>query len=186
MKKQIIQALMISVLICGCATYEKRIQLSPQKTTGWKEVSPNTYLYKCDQGEVEVSPVVLGYASRGGFDFFIPIPVSKEQLKKDNEADAWFYIQFRSINPIDLHDLSYILLVDQSTGRRVTPKSSGDIINGKFEGRYTYACHYYFDLNKNSEGNYTLYISDKVFGCSIKPILFKHEKSFEFYPRQLM
>jgi len=186
MKRFFFVVFVFALFLSGCATYEKRIQLSPQETTGWKEVGSKTYQYKCDQGEVDVSPIVLGYASRGGFDFFIPIPVSKEQLKKDNETDAWFYIQFRSINPIDLHDLSYIFLVDQSTGRRVTPKSAGEIMNGKYEGRYTYACHYYFDLNKNFKGNYMLYISDKAFGCNVDPILLKYEKSFEFYPRQLM
>lgn len=82
--KKIIFLLVLVTVLSGCATYEKRIQLSPQKTAGWKEVSPQTYQYKCDQGEVEVSPVVLGYASKGGFDFFIPIPASKEEVSKNH------------------------------------------------------------------------------------------------------
>ena len=186
MKKNLFLSL-VAIFLTGCATYTKSIQLSPQKTAGWQKESPNTYQYECNQGEVKVGPIVLRHESMGNFDFFIPIPTSKEELRKTNEKNVWFYVQFRDSKPIKSCNLSYVSLVDQSSGDRVTPKSSMDIpINGTYKGKYTHGCHYYFDLSKNPEDDYTLYISEEVFHCSINPINFKKEKSFDFRPRELM
>lgn len=179
--------IILTLLFSGCATYDKRIQLSPQKTAGWEKESPHTYQYECNEGEVKIGPIVLRHESMGSFDFFIPIPNSKEELRKTNEKNVWFYIQFRNTKPINSCDLSYVSLVDQNSGDRITPDNSMDIpINGIYKGKYTHGCHYYFDLSKNPEGDYTLYISEEVFNCSINPINFKKEKSFELRPRQLM
>jgi len=177
----------IAFFFSGCATYEKRIQLSPQKSAGWKRESPNMYQYVCSQGEVRVGPIVLGYSSRGNFDFFVPLPDSKKELDKANQETAWFYVQFKDTDPINSCDLSYVSLINQLTGVRIVPKNAMDMpANGLYKGKYSHACHYYFDLNENAEGDFTLYVSDQLFECSINPILFKKEKSFEFSPRQIM
>ena len=177
----------ITIFLGGCATYEKRIQLSPQKSAGWEKESQNIYQYECNQGEVKVAPIVLGYDSKGNFDFFVPIPDSKKTLDKANQEDAWLYIQFRDTNPINSCDLAYVSLVNQRSGYRIAPKNSRDIpVNGLHKKKYTHACHYFFDLNKNIEDDYMLYISDQLFRCSIDPVLFKKEKSFKFTPKQMM
>ena len=172
---------------CGTATYEKRVQLSPQKTGGWEKSSPHTFQYECNQGEVKVGPIVLGYKSAGDVSLLIPIPASQKEVRKMNEADAWVYVEFRDTNPIESCDLSYVSLVNQGSGKRLTPTNSMDIpSNGQYKGKYTHACHYYFDVDKNSKGDYLLYISEEVFDCRIRPIQLKHEESTEFHTRELM
>lgn len=172
---------------CGSATYHKQVQLFPQKTVGWNKSSPHTFQYKCNQGEVKVSPIVLGYEGKGDVSLIVPIPASKEELREMNQEDAWFYVEFRDVNPIESCDLSYVSLVDQSSGNRIAPRNSMDIpSNGKYKGKYTHGCHYFFDLDKNSKSDHLVYISEEVFGCSVKPIPFKYEKSVEFQTREWM
>jgi hypothetical protein len=185
MKKSLLLLLCLGLI--GCATYTKSIQLSPQKTDGWKKGGPHTYQYECSQGEVKVGPIVLGYESKGDFNFFIPIPDSKEEVRKANEEDAWLFVQFRDVKPIGSCDLSYVFLMNQNSGNKLSPKNSMDIpINGMYKGKYTHICHYYFDLDENSEGDYMLHISEKVFNGRIQPVPYKKEKSFEFYATDLL
>mgnify|MGYP001575156697 CR=1 FL=1 len=177
----------ISIICYGCATYEKRNQLSPQESSGWIKKSSDTYQFQCNQGEVEVNPIVLGYESKGNFDFFVPIPESKKELEQANKDDAWVYIQFRNTKAIEACNLSYVFLENQESGNRVSPVSANNIpANGLYKGKYTHGCHYFFNLNETGNENYSLHISEEVFNCRISPILLKHEKSFEMIPRQLM
>lgn len=179
--------IIFTLLFSGCATYTKSIQLSPQKTAGWEKGSPDRYKYECNEGEVEVGPLVLGYESKGDFNFFIPIPDSKEEVRKMNEGDAGFYVQFRYTNPIESCNLSYVFLVDQSSGNRIAPKSAMNIPStGTYKGKYTHGCLYSFDLDQTTESDYMLYISEGVLNCAISPILFKKEKSFDFKPTELL
>ena len=71
-----------------------------------------------------------------------------------NEADAWFYVGFRDVDPIESCDLSYVSLVDKSSGNRIVPIDSMDIpSSGIHKGKYTHTCHYYFDLDENEKYN---------------------------------
>lgn len=179
--------ILILIICCGCATYEKRNQLSPQKSSGWVKKNSNLYQFKCNQGEVEVNPIVLGYESKGNFDFFVPIPTSKKELEQANKNDSWVYMQFRNTNPIKACSLSFVYLEDEKLGSQVLPIRANDIpANGLYKGKYTHGCHYFFDLNESSNENYLLRISEEVFDCRISPLLLKHEKSFEIIPKQLM
>lgn|SRR3989338_3166571 len=179
--------IILTLLFSGCATYDKRIQLSPQKTAGWEKGSPDRYKYECKEGEVEVGPIVLGYESKGDFNFFIPIPDSQEEVRKANEGDAGFYVQFRYANPIESCNLSYVSLADQSSGNWIAPKSAMDIPStGTYKGKYTHGCLYSFDIDQTTESDYMLYISEGVLNCAISPILFKKEKSFDFRPTELL
>lgn len=177
----------VVLLLNGCATYTKSFQLSPQKASGWKKHGPRMYQYECGQGEVEVGSIVLSYESTGDFNFFIPMPDSKEKVRKANENGAWMYLQFRDAKPIDSCALSYVSLVEQNSGKQIMPTRSMDVsINGTYEGKYAHICHYYFDLDKDLEGDYKLYISEKVFNCSVAPIPYKKERVFQFNPTELM
>jgi hypothetical protein len=145
--RAILFVIALSIMCWGCARYEKRNQLSPQKSSGWIKKSSNVYQFNCSQGEVEVNPIVLGYDSKGNFDFFVPIPTSNKELEQANKDGSWVYIQFRNINPIESCSLSYVYLEDQASAKRILPIRANDIpVNGIYKGKYTHGCHYFFDM----------------------------------------
>lgn len=171
------------LMFCGCETYERRINLSPQKALTWKEVSPRHYQSGCNGGEVEVSPVVLGVEGSGYTFFFIPIPSGdKERLKIANEKGPWLYVRFRNKTRIESCDLSFISLEDQSSGDRIIPTSAEThLYNDDHFKKHTTSCAYYFNLDKNPKSKYNFHVSKEVFDCNIEPIPYKYEKAYQTF-----
>ncbi|MGE0267968.1 MAG: hypothetical protein AB7S78_05895 [Candidatus Omnitrophota bacterium] len=174
-------------LSCGCASYERRINLVPQEANGWKKNHSRYYEASCGDGTIWVNNIVVGYEGGGDMPFFIPIPAGKETLKKANAEDAWLYMGLISKNPIESCDLSFLFLENQITGDHYR-STHAEILGGgnKWEGKNVIRCYYYFDLPKDSHAGYNLHVSEDVFNCSINPLPLKHDKSFEVIPMQVM
>ncbi len=175
------------VMFCGCATYERRINLSPQKAPNWKELNSRHFKSGCNQGEIEVSPLVLGVEGSGSTFFFIPIPSSKERLKIVNEEGPWIYVKFRSKTRIESCDLSFISLEDQKSGNQINPfRAETAVFNDDYSEIHQTDCRYFFDLKKNPESKYNLHVSKEVFNCDLEPIPYTYEKACEIWPMQMM
>ena len=184
---KILYCFVLVLALNGCATYERRINLTPQKASTWKELSPRCFQSGCNQGEVQVSPLVLGVEGSGYTFFFMPIPGSKESLKSANQEGPWMYVKFRSKTRIESCDLSFISLEDQKSGNQINPfKAETAVINNDYSGIHEADCRYFFDLKENPESRYNLHVSKKVFGCDLEPIPYIYEKASEFWPMQMM
>lgn len=174
-------------LFCGCASYERRINLVPQEVNGWKKNRSRYYEASCGDGTIWVNNIVLGYEGGGDMPFFIPIPAGEKTLKKANAEDSWLYMGFISSNPIPSCDTSFLFLRNQTTGKLYYPTRADKVGGGdKWEGEYDISCYYYFDLPKDSQVGYDFHVSDKVFGCNINPLPLKYDRSFEVIPMQVM
>lgn len=170
--------LFILLFLSGCAMYDKQIQLSPQKTSGWKESFWEAkFQSQCNQGEVILYPPVVSHQSMGTLFLFIPIPVSKGELQKANEKGFKIYVEFLDTQPIKSCDLSYISLVEQSSGNQIVPQNATDLrYNGTTRGKYILGCGYEFDLGELAGDVYTVHISEALFNCKVNPIFLKKER----------
>ncbi|MCD4781572.1 MAG: hypothetical protein K8S27_13645 [Candidatus Omnitrophica bacterium] len=174
-------------LLCGCATYERRIILVPQEVAGWGKNRSGFYESSCKEGGVRITEIVLGYQGGGDMPFFIPIPAAtKDDLEAVNKEEAWQYVEFFSNNRVDSCDASFIFLENQITGELFYPTQTKDLGEVESEEKYYRACYYYFDLPKDSQAGYSFHVSDKVFNCNINPLPLKYNKSFEVIPMQIM
>lgn len=174
-------------LFCGCASYERRINLVPQKVAGWEKNRSGLYESSCEEGGVRLTEIVLGYEGGGDMPFFIPIPAAtKDDLEAVNKEDAWLYIEFFSSNYIDSCDASFVFLEDQLTGEFSYPTQTKDLGDVRSEGKHYRACYYYFNLPKESQTGYDFHVSDKAISCNVNPLPLKYDRSFEVIPMQVM
>jgi|GEM_PF-4135368 len=174
-------------ILSGCASYEKRINLSPQNSVGWERIQERYYRTGCNTGEVKVTPIVLGVEGEGQTFFFVPIP-SASQSGADliKEKGAWTYLTFESVHKIDSCELSFISLKDCASGNRIKPISSETSSYAEGSEKYLTGCHYYFDPNELVNEKYSLLISEEVFNCKIEPIFYKYEKARQIFLMQMM
>ncbi|MFA5088127.1 MAG: hypothetical protein WC552_03730 [Candidatus Omnitrophota bacterium] len=179
--------IVLILLLNGCATYEKRVYLSPTGAPAWVNTSPRHYQSGCNEGEVEVSPIVLGVEGEGSMDLFVPIPGSRKRLNMLNEKGPWVLVSFRNKTRIESCELSYVSLENQDSGDRIIPISAEThVYNDDHFEKHRTDCYYYFDLGKDIKSRYNLSVSKEIFNCIIEPIPYIYEKVFEMSPRQMM
>lgn len=186
MKKHL-SILFVILFLTGCASYERRINLSPQDSFGWERIHERYYRTGCNTGEVEVKPIVLGVEGEGQTFFFVPIP-SASQGGSDliKQKGAWTYLTFESDRRIDSCELSFVTLRDNASGKEIRPIDSETTVYPIISGKYSTGCRYYFDLNEIKKEEYSLIISKKVFNCRIEPILYEYEKARQTFMMQMM
>ena len=179
--KNIFSALFVIILFGGCASYQGKTVLAPQQSPTWKQDwGYSNFHFQCNQGDIEVFDIVLSIESSGYTLFYFPVTFdSKEDVRKLNEKTSGLLITFRKDTPIESCDLAYVHLVEAGSGETIRPTSMEKTAS------YTY-CVYYFDLKKDPQMQYDLYISKDVFNCEIKPIRYKYKKGYENWPVQLM
>lgn len=182
-----ISFVILILIFSGCSTYERRVNLNPQKTSTWKELNSNYFKSGCNQGEIEVSPVVIEVEWRSNAFFFIPLPFSRESLKTINEEGPWIYLKFRNKTRIPSCELSFISLEDQESGDQISPfRAETAIVNDDYSEIHQTDCRYFFDLKRNSETKYYLHVSKEVFNCDLEPLPYIYKKGLEIWPMQMM
>ncbi len=159
---------LISLTLVGCVTIEGRHSYSPQKVANWKDLGNRIYQFECNDGEIEVSPIVLRTTA------------VREQEK------PWLHVRFHVPKRIETCDLSFVTLENKISGERVTPISAKPNVFNNDQTIPIYDCYYYFDIKEDKASQYILHISDKVLGCTIDPIHYEYEEYTEWWPMQLM
>jgi hypothetical protein len=180
--------LLSMVFLSGCATYQRRIDLTPEKSASWKKTGPRQSQMGCKEGEVEVFPIVKQVLGEGYSPFFIPIPFGgKERVAKSNAEGPGILIKLRNTTRLQSCDLSFISLENPISKHRIQPiKAETTKINDDYSPTHTTYCNYYFDSKDLLNSTYNLYISKEIFGCELNPILYKQENVFEYSPMQMM
>lgn len=177
----------LALVFMGCALYENRINLSPENSVGWNKIYSRCFTAGCNEGEVEVNPIVLGVEGKGQTFLLLPIPSNFESGSNIfNEKGAWTYVKFKGHKRIHSCELSFISLKDRSSGGQIKPVSSETTLYSDRSGIYTTGCYYYFNLNEIAEHEYDFVISKDVFDCIIDPISYRWERARQNFMMQMM
>lgn len=162
MKNKLFIILLLSLILAGCGTIERRYSYTPQKATNWKDLGRRTYQFECNGGEIEVNPIVLRPTIVG-------------------EKKPWLYVRFHIPRRIDTCDLSFVTLENKISGERVAPISTNPNVFNNKGTLPIYDCYYYFDIKEDKGSQYILHVSDKVLGCPVDPIPYAYEEYAEWW-----
>jgi hypothetical protein len=166
---KLVMIVLISFILVGCVTIEARHSFTPQKVANWKDLGGRIYQFECNECEITVAPLVLRSSE------------VREQEK------PWIYVRFSGPKRIENCDLSFVTLENKITGERVVPMSAKtNVYNDDYFKKKTTDCYYYFNIGEEKGSIYNLYITDKVFGCTIDPIPYVYEEYTEWRPMQVM
>jgi hypothetical protein len=168
---------------CGFGRYDKRTYYSPQPAEGWSSVGGRFYQFKCNQERVRVSPIVLEV--REWADAYLGIPVPKgeqKEVKMAGRDKPWTIVEFYRTPRNGSCELEYFWLISLSTGDRIPPSSAE---TRKYTDpsslREFVSCIYLYDIKKDSNTTYRLYLSDDTLGCKAEPITYIFEEATRYW-----
>lgn len=151
----------MAFLTIGCVNIIH--QYSPQKAINWKKDYSDHYKYQCNGAEIGVFPL---------------------QTKPTYRGKPWMSVSVH--NPKGHQEackVSSLWLENTETGQRMNPIKV-EVPYSRDKTRMH--CYYFFDMPENNEVRYSLHISDKLLGCSIDPIPYIFEKTWEVQPQDVM
>lgn len=158
---------LIGFFLIGCITVATRHYYTPKSAPNWRRIGGRSYQFKCNNGEVEIAPIVL----------------STTEVK--TQEKPWIYVNFRSTKRIENCDLSFVTLKNKVSGERVAPiNAKTNVLNDDHLEKKTTYCYYYFDIKEEEGAEYNLCISDEVFGCKVEPVPYRYEKATDWEPVQ--
>jgi hypothetical protein len=158
---KLVSVIAMAVLATGCVNIIH--QYSPQRAPNWENDAFSFRLkYQCNGAEVGVYPLKT-----------YPVEGDKPSLA------------------IDIHnpkgqktcELSFLWLENKQTGKGINPIKVETL---NYNDKMTTVCSYSFDIPENKNVQYNLRISDELLGCSVAPIPYVFEKTWEMQPQQLM
>lgn len=182
-------ALIFALMLSGCGTYVKVVQLTPQKADGWT-LSHELCTNKCHDVDVSVRPVVMSYEDSGVEFLLLPIQTSdKKSFKDANAYNPSVEVVFRHWDRddhIESCSLSFIEIEDQESSKRIHPVSVRKLTSGEHVTKYSTVCTYSFVPSEFLAERYNLYINEDALGCRFEPIQSIHEKKTHHFAYQLM
>ena len=166
MKASII--LLMSLVLIGCGTIEKRHLYAPQNEVNWKSFGNKSSKFVCNRGEIQVTPIVL------------------HTTEVQAQEKPWLYIRLQATSRIQNCDLLFLSLENKLSKQQISPISAKThLFNDNHLKIKTTDCYYYFDMSEDKGSVYDLYISDKVLNCKVDPISYRYQEATEWVPIQL-
>lgn len=170
---------LVTVFFCGCTNYSRVIQLTPQKTSGWK-MSHELNISKCSDVEVFVRPVIISYEDSGIDIISFPMQTSgKEFLNDSNKSNPSVEVTFKHWyrdQHLESCSLSFVEIENENSAKRIYPISVQKFTAGEHVTKYSTVCTYSFEPNEFLGDKFDLYINESALGCKFEPIPSVYEK----------